>query len=1572
MIKPNWEIFKVKFSENPQNNFEWFCYLLFCKEFNRPFGIFRYKNQAAIETDPIEIDDNLIGWQAKFYDSSLSNHNDEILNTIDKVKRDYPNINKLIFYTNQEWGQNKGNKPQGFLNVEERGASLSISIEWRTASYFESEFVSIKNEVIAKHFFTLEKSAYSLIENISKHSKNILNEIQTFVSLNNNNYEINRSQQLDKLKNSSSQVLILSGAGGVGKTSLIKKLYKQIDEQIPFYIFKATEFELRNVNDLFPNIGLNDFIKAHEDVLNKIIVVDSSEKLLDLNNSDPFKEFLSVLLREQWKIIFTTRISYLEDLNYQFFEVYKIVPENITVSNLELTELQSIAKELSFILPKDEKILDLIKTPFYLSEYLKYHNTREEIEYNEFKVKLWNKNIKKSKPERELCFLKIAFEKAKNGQFYINSNYESTVLMNELVEDGILAYEAANYFITHDIYEEWALEKIIESEFVRKEGTKNFFNSIGQSLPIRRSFRSWLSEKLSFENEDIKKFIVDAIENQKVESHWKDEIFVSVLLSSYADLFFEFFKKELLLEDQKLLKRIIFILRLACKDIDDVSLSQLGHRDLNIFSLNFVLTKPKGQGWESVIKFLFKNIEIIGISNITYFLPIIYDWNYNVRMGETTRAAALIALEHYQWAFHVNHYFSNDGEQEQILKTILYGSSEIKNELLNIFEEVIKNKWIKHRDPYYELSKMILNKLEGVLIVKISPASVLGLANIFWTHVPKKNPRYYHSGEIEQFFGLDVRHSEYHPASAFQTPTYWLLQYSFKETIDFILQFTNRSIDYYANSDFDSSVQKVEVIVGETKKEQFISHCLWNMYRGTGSPVSPYLLQSLHMALEKYLLEIGEVLNAETLEIWLIYLLRNSISASISAIVTSVVLAYPEKTFDVAKILFQTKEFIIQDTSRFISDQRARSLYSIGTNIGRNVTKFFDDERIATCDDKHRKWRLEDIFLRYQLFKNEATSDEEGDRRRKILWEILDNYYKKLPKKNKESDSDKIWRLFLARMDRRNMGIEAKVVDGNVAILFQPNLESDLQEYSNQSASKNSEHLKYISLRLWAELKFNNDKDYMKYEEYEKDPHAALHKIKEILDKLKSNKPASPYKLEYLEEENFSLMNHATPTYVAVILIKHSFNELSQEDKNFCKDIILEAMRFSLSPDYLYQISDGVEAAISALPNLFEIFPDEIESIKIVLLLSLFNESPIGGLFARGNFSIFSINAINRLWEKHFEDAESFLYGYLLLKPRYNELKKGIHLGNYVEAKDRVRKQFIQENQAELENFLTNKISIKNLEDIEKLNLRTLKIAFQLIPYHVDKEGQKVIATKIISTFARELLLEEDNENRIDYNIKYEFLNAYAYFVLNSDISEIQNYLQPFLDSFIASEIIADLFREFILVEDKLSTNDKFWFIWNMFKEKVIAICKKGMQSNAKKIVKAYLFAEVDWKDTTKEWDSLKDKDKRFFKEISERIGYLPSVLYSISKLLNTIGAPFIDDGIVWISSIIEKNEDNLNKKLESNTIYYIENICRKYAFNNREKIKRTKELKLKLIIILNFLIEKGSAIGYMLRESIA
>lgn len=1576
MIKPNWDIFKAKFSDNPQNNFEWFCYSLFCREFNKDTGIFRFRNHAGVETNPIEKEGQVIGWQAKFYTTRLSEHKDDFISSIDITKTRHSAVNKIIFYTNQEFGQDsKKTDPQYKTDIESHAKTKGIDIEWRTASYFESLFVSIDSELIAKHFFSSDKSIFTLIEEQQKHSENILIDIHTCIIFNDQSIEIDRSKDLEKIKTHSEQVLILSGDAGVGKTTLIKKFYEQLKEKTPFYIFKATEFELRNINELFTGYNFQDFLEAHKDETNKIIVIDSAEKLLDLNNTDPFKEFLSVLVQGNWKIIFTTRDNYLEDLNYQFLEIYKLAAFNINIKKLELKQLNTISDRYHFSLPKDEKLLELIENPFYLNEYLNFYKKDEEINYIDFKEKLWNKTVRKSKPAREQCFLQTAFERAKSGQFFIKPNCESQIL-NELKNDGILGYESPHgYFITHDIHEEWALEKIIEVEFRKKNNNKDFFQNIGNSLPMRRAFRKWVSEKLLLENSEIKNFVEDILKSNAIDYFWKDEILISVLLSDYSEKFFEIFKKELLIDNQELLKKLTFLLRIACKEVDEDFFRQLGIKNFNLFSLKYVLTKPKGQGWQSLIKFVFENLDTIGIKNIYFVLPIIHDWNNKFKEGETTRFSSLIALRHYQWSIEKDVYFSHDDTKDHLLQTILYGSSEIKNELEEIIKEILKNKWKNHRDPYYDLSKVILTKFEGINTSKILPIYILQLADLFWSFTPKDDEFYTrYRMEIEQYFDIEDDHSDYFPASSYQTPIYWLLQSSLKETIDFILEFTNKTVEYFAKSDFaKNEVEEIEVFIEKEKYiKQYISDRLWCAYRGT--QVSPNVLGSMHMALEKFFLENGEHMDSKTLESWLLYLLKNSKSASISAIVVSIVLAYSEKTFNVAKILFRTKKFFLYDTKRFFLDQEQKStLLMLKENFGFNSkNEIHEDERLKACDDKHRKWDLENLLLSYQFFRSGETSEEESEKRQKILWEILDDYYKELPNPSKKTELDKTWSLYLARMDRRKMNPVTEKTEGGLIINFNPTIEPELKEYSEQSLEKSSEPMKYTSLKLWANYKMLNDDKYKQYEQYEKNPELALKEVKEIISKLKIIKGLKPLQFQHSKEESFYLFNHSIPAEACSVLVRDYFEKLSKEENDFCMGIILDVASFSLGPNYQYQIHDGTQSAISVLPTLLEKSPKEKGNIKIILLCTLFNDYPID--MAGTGFNTFSIRAIHKLWRSNFEDAQSILIGYLFLKPRFEALrekmlKENYKKNNYYLHGNEVTIKLLKENAESVQKIITNQLLIEDAGDIEQLDLYTLRTSFKLIPLKTSNKEHKKIVKKIISAFIENLIL--NNKDKIDYSVKHDFLEKLAYFILSSPKKEIWDYLKPFLDKFNRSEAFADLFKEFISAEDYLNSYENFWEVWYLFKEKIVEVCKDGNGWYTDKIIQSYLFAQNPWKESATEWHTFKDENKRFFKEISREIGHCSSTLYAISKLLNDIGSSYLNDGISWLSEILKTNKGLLNAKLEINTIYYLENLIRRYAYKNREKIRKTKELKQNVLIILDFLIKKGSVIGYMLRENI-
>jgi len=1569
MVKPNWDIFRSKFSENPQRYFEWFCYLLFCIEHNKPLGIFRYKNQIAIETDPIKVNEEIIGWQAKFYDTPLSKKVGEIIDDLEKLKKYYPDVTKIVFYTNQEWQQSKKGKPKGLIKIEQKAKELNIKLEWRCSSFFESPFVCIENEIIAKHFFTNDKSIFDLTQELQNHTENIFKQIKTYISFKDKKIEIDRSGILNEIKNSKDQVIILSGIAGVGKTALIKKYYEEIKDLIPFYVFKATEFgNLRSLSEFFKDFNFNEFISAHGKDAEKIIVIDSAEKILDIQNKDPLREFLQAIIDNEWKIIFTTRENYIDVLYAEFSEIYGIIPKDVNLQNLTLEELEELSDKFKFNLPFNRKLLELIRNPFYLNEYLKSYDENKKLDYTSFKEKLWKQIT--LKPKSEQCFLNIAFNRAKSGKFFITPTCDPLIL-EELINIGILGYESPyGYFITHDIYEELALEKIIEREFLSKHSINGFFQNIGSSLPIRRCFRNWLSVKLLLNDINIKQFVEDALSSD-IEQFWKDEILISILLSDYSETFFELFKDELLKNEQKLLKRIIFLLRIACKEIDYEFFDQIGFKKSNLHILAGLLTKPKGRGWESLIKFIYNNIEKLGIKSINFVLPAIYDWNSKFNKGEATRFASLIALKYYQYQLNVKEdeyldYY--DETKSKLLQTILSGASEIKEELKEIFDEILKNNWKYHKDPYYDLVKLIItpnpeNKFSGLFVAQILPSYVLKLADLFWSYTPntaddKKTNIYafledeLYREDIGYYFGLERSYGSYSPPSAYQTPIYWLLKDSPRETIDFILKFVNKSVTHYAEFKFSDSVKKVKIYFDDgTIKEQYVNDYLWDMYRGTRN--SPYLLQSIHMALEKYLLEIAKDLKSEELEQLLIYLLKNSESASITAVVASIVLAYPDKTFNVAKILFKTKEFIIHDKDRLSSEDETRILYSIGYGLN-NLNKLYYDERIKTCNDMHRKRCLENLFLYYQLFRGENVSEEEAQNRQKELWNILDNYYKQLPDKDKESKEDKAWRLFLARMDIRKMEkIKVKEISDGILIEFYPKLRPDLKKHSEKSLKESLKYLKHTSLKYWAFYKMRGDERYKEFKKYEENPKQALREVKELSKKIMAK-----------DSDEFYFLNHSVLAEACSTLIKFHINDLTKEEKEFCKDIVLEFASKPLRSGYQYRTGNGVGPAILVLPILFKEFPKEREKIKTILLSLLLVQYLISS--GREIADIASY-AVEELFKISFDDAQSLLFGYLKLKPKYETFRRenGLLLGE-----SELINEFIKRYKTDLEKVVNNEVMHYDLGTIENLNLSILNRAFQLIPENTNDLVHKDLIKRIIKVFVSKTLINK-KEARIDYKVKKGFLQKFANFILNLPENELNDYLRPFVENFNASEIIADLFQELIIAEDILKTYNKFWIIWENFKGKVFEICKDEKNLYAKEIIKSFLFATVPWKEDAKEWHALKDNNKKFFKEVSQRIGHCPSVLYAIAKLLNGIGSLYLEDGIIWISDIIGRNRDLLKNRIDKETIYYIENLLRKYIYYNREKIRKISDLKHRILIILDFLVEEGSVPGYMLREDI-
>lgn len=1575
----NWNNFKAKFNGKEQHSFEHLCYLLFCDEFNQKAGIFRYKNQAGIETEPIQHDGRWIGFQSKFYETKIGDNKEDIKDSITIAKTKNPNLSKIFFYINQEFSESskKDQKaPKYKIEIEYHAKSNGVEIEWRVPSHFEKQLTLEKNITLAQHFFCLDKSVIDFIAELNQHTESILAPIHSKIEFNGNEIKIDRTSILENLNNTLNQssLVIISGEGGVGKTALIKDFYNGIKSTASFFVFKATEFNILNINDLFKSYGnftLSDFIKGHQDIIEKDIVIDSAEKLSDIKNQEIFQEFITSIVESNWKILFTTRHGYLDDLKFQIIGVYRHSFQLLNIENLSKAELVELSRKYNFNLPRNERLLELLQNPFYLNEFLQnYKGISDTTNYSDFKNILWNKQILKSSYrknnihiKREKCFLGIAKRRADSGHFFVTADDCSDEILQNLEADEIIKYDsnACGYFITHDIYEEWALDRFIEISFLNSGNYKNFFDVIGSSLAIRRALRNWASEQLLIDENKVKSLIEESISDDKIESYWKDELLVSVLLSKYSEAFIQLFEKKLLEDNQKLLMRVVFLLRIACKEIDESLLSLLGLQRIDGITLKTLFTKPKGSGWNCVIDFIHKHKETFGLQNINMILPLLVDWNYKHKNGETTKKASQIALYYYEEIAKNGGFWhsSRDEKKEQLIRVILQGASENKEELKAIFDEVISKKLTNYRDKYYELIQTILTSItDSFEVVKNLPEYVIKLAELFWYQNPNEesdenygNPRM----GVEDYFCISSSHFEYYPSSAFQTPIYQLLRVSPQKTIDFILLFTNKTIECYLISKLKNEVEEVEVVINENENiKQYISARLWNMYRGTQG--STDLLESIHMALEKWLFEYAKTGKEEELRNLCSYLIKNSKSSSITAVVASVVLAYPSKLFDIAKILFQTKEFFIYDTSRMLLDQSARSQYSIGYGLNYQH-KIYADERIKTCEDAHRNYSLEHIAVNYQFFRTKGESDHDANKRQRILWDIFDTYYERLPDKDKETDSDRTWRLYLARMDRRKMNPTVEEKDGQVLINFNPDIDPELKKHSEESLQISSAAMKYIPLHLWANYKFIGEEDeYKKYPKYENNPQLIILETKEIIEAIKNK-----------TEDSFSLFNHSIPAYTCAVLVRDYFDNLNKIEKEFCKEVIIDFASIPLRENYQYQISDGSEPAIISLPYLIRIFPNETDDIKALLFLLLLN--------SWREISSFAIRSIlDNLWEINFEDAHSIFLGYLFLKPKYNDIREQVRKENfkkrlYTISEDQILKIFLRRHKEELERIVSNKITYCDLGNLIDFDLKTLETAFELLPLRTKNEDHKEFINAIFPIFSKKLFI---NEDKVDYTLKQRFFEKLAYFILTLKKDEIEIYLRPFINNFSNSRDMANLFQKFISVEDRLNQYEEFWIVWNSFYEKIVETCR--MESSyhyTKEIVHNYLLARPYWKENAKEWHTLKEREKKFFKKVAEDIGYHPSVLYSLSKILNDIGSNFIEDGILWISDILKKDANLFSGELEINTIYYIENIVRRYILKYRQKIKTIPKIKNEVIVILNFLTERGSVTGYLLREDI-
>ena len=165
----NWKSFSFKYDKQETWAFEQMSYLLFCAEFNNRIGLFRYKNQTGIETEPIENEGKIYGFQAKYYTTSISENKEDVIDSIKKAKSKNNQLNELFLYINQELSESttkSKKKPKYQLDIEKSAKEIGIKLQWRVPSHFELQLSLPENKYLYDIFFSLDSNEEVLVDEV--------------------------------------------------------------------------------------------------------------------------------------------------------------------------------------------------------------------------------------------------------------------------------------------------------------------------------------------------------------------------------------------------------------------------------------------------------------------------------------------------------------------------------------------------------------------------------------------------------------------------------------------------------------------------------------------------------------------------------------------------------------------------------------------------------------------------------------------------------------------------------------------------------------------------------------------------------------------------------------------------------------------------------------------------------------------------------------------------------------------------------------------------------------------------------------------------------------------------------------------------------------------------------------------------------------------------------------------------------------------------------------------------------------------------------------------------------------
>lgn len=954
----------------------------------------------------------------------------------------------------------------------------------------------------------------------------------------------------------STQVVIVTGAAGSGKSVVAKSALGVLADDHFVFCFRAEEFALPHFDETLLRGQIHSSAARLAAVLagqsRKVMLIESVERLLEASTRDAFSDLLTLVTQDKsWRLLLTCRDYSADLVRTSFLESAGVALSVLPVPALddaELSEVEGKCPALARPLASGS-LRALLRNPYVLDMAMRMPWPEDcplPRSEREFRSRFWQEVVRAEHRaadgmprRREQAFVEIALRRARALTLYARCADLDPAVVDGLRRDSLIACSPQSRALSapaHDVLEDWAILQWIEEQHALHQGSAaDLSAALGTYPAVRRTYRKWVGELIERDPATADSLFESVVANGSLPAQFRDDTLVALLRSKNSTEFLNRHREILFRDGKQLLKRVIHLVRVGCVRTPD----WLGPtaEAASLFSV------PDGPAWACVLRLVHHHLDSFDEGERLLLLGFIEDWARGVSwLSPYPEAADSIAAIAHFLLRRFDDYRSED-QRKRTLEVI----AKIPNRDRDRFAALLRGRPDEDRRDRVsrDLQGMVFSEMDGMPAARDLPDVVVEVGRQYLLYDEKdiNNPRRHGSSlSIEPLFGIkEARHHDFFPASAYRGPFMHLLRYHPRTALDFLIELFNHSADWYAQrkvpSEYVEPPLEITLTFADgTSRTQWCNERLWNLYRGTS--VGPYALQSALMALEFWLFEVAES-HADRLDAILMKILRESRSGALTAVVASAATAFPLAAGEALLVLLSSPVCILFDRARLAHESRALSgLFSLMPHLNA-AKKVYDDERKQADARPHRRRDLEAAVLTVQFGPLAARIQEALDRHRSLL-----------PPPEEQGEDDQVWRLALHRMDLRqyrprdeSTGEGAEVgtepAGGGRRILLEPAApDPDLQEMISQSAAQHESVNTRLGVLMWG-MKVFSGEDGASY-----DPA----KWRERLGGARAVGTAKP------TGEDREL-GEGGPAFVAAVCIRDHWNELSSDEQQWCVEV---------------------------------------------------------------------------------------------------------------------------------------------------------------------------------------------------------------------------------------------------------------------------------------------------------------------------------------------------------------------------------------------------------------------------------